>query len=156
MEYKSMLDKLNYLQETKEMIRTHLEGKGVEVPVDLPFRDYCDKIDEIKTEDLESKKDLIEMIEAKMPHLEGTMTIDTPWKDIIKYVLIIGPINFKLTDSFEIGTVLLDKKLVVANNQMYDSVFSTEMYVDQINGCQDNFTPEIPALGIKLRVKLFE
>ena len=40
-------NKLNYLLETKEAIRNAIEDKGVEVPVETPFREYASKIDEL-------------------------------------------------------------------------------------------------------------
>lgn len=37
-------EKLNYLAETKEQIRTAIAAKGVEVPEGTPFREYAQKV----------------------------------------------------------------------------------------------------------------
>lgn len=41
-------DKLDYLAATKEAIRLAIVEKGVSVPVNTPFRQYADKIKQIK------------------------------------------------------------------------------------------------------------
>lgn len=45
----TIADKLNYLKWTKSDIRDAIIEKGVDVPADLPFRQYADKIDAIQT-----------------------------------------------------------------------------------------------------------
>lgn len=40
-------EKLNYLNETKNLIRQALIAKGVEVPENTPFREYAEKINTI-------------------------------------------------------------------------------------------------------------
>lgn len=44
------IDKLNYLNETKEQIKTSLNNLGAEITNDTTFRDYVDKINEIAAE----------------------------------------------------------------------------------------------------------
>ena len=46
----SMLDKLYYLEVTKEEIRNALIDKGLEVPNDLTFREYANLIRNIGSE----------------------------------------------------------------------------------------------------------
>ena len=46
---KHIIDDLQYLKETKELIRNSIVNKGVEVPIDTPFRQYASKIGEIET-----------------------------------------------------------------------------------------------------------
>lgn len=43
----SIDEKLQYLSDTKEMIRQAISGKGQLMPTDLPFREYVDKINNI-------------------------------------------------------------------------------------------------------------
>lgn len=43
----SIDEKLQYLSDTKEMIRQAISGKGQLMPTDLPFRNYVDKINDI-------------------------------------------------------------------------------------------------------------
>lgn len=43
----SIINNLNYLKDSKEIIRQSIEAKGVEVPIETPFRQYADKIIEI-------------------------------------------------------------------------------------------------------------
>ncbi|MEG2716927.1 MAG: hypothetical protein RR961_06260 [Eubacterium sp.] len=40
----TMEEKLNYLEETKRLIRNAIIGKGVDVPENTPFREYAEKI----------------------------------------------------------------------------------------------------------------
>ena len=44
------IDKLNYLNETKEQIKTALNDLGAEIQDDDTFRSYVDKINELATE----------------------------------------------------------------------------------------------------------
>lgn len=44
----SIYDKLLYLNETKGLIREAIEDQDVEVPQDTPFREYAEKIAQIK------------------------------------------------------------------------------------------------------------
>ena len=45
----SIDENLQYLSDTKEMIRQAISGKGQLMPTDLPFREYVDKINNIST-----------------------------------------------------------------------------------------------------------
>lgn len=45
----NIADKLNYLLETKELIKAAIEAKGVTVPDDATFRDYATLITSIQT-----------------------------------------------------------------------------------------------------------
>ena len=44
------IDKLNYLNETREQIKTSLNNLGADIRNDTTFRDYVDKINEIAAE----------------------------------------------------------------------------------------------------------
>lgn len=45
----TLTDKLVYLNDTKQIIKSAIEAKGVEVPTETPFRQYADKIGEISS-----------------------------------------------------------------------------------------------------------
>lgn len=40
----SIIDNINYLEQTKELIRQAIIAKGVDVPEDTPFADYVEII----------------------------------------------------------------------------------------------------------------
>ena len=45
----TIADRLNYLIETKRLIREAIIARGVEVPEDTPFREYANKISQISS-----------------------------------------------------------------------------------------------------------
>ena len=90
----SMLDKLYYLEETKQQLKESIERRGVEISSDTPFRDFSQKIDEIKGEDLVGKAYLLDVIYAKNPDFEQLVNMDSSLTDIANIVLAIGPMNF--------------------------------------------------------------
>lgn len=48
----TIAEKINYLNQTKSIIKDAIEVKGVDVPEATPFRNYAQLISEIKTESL--------------------------------------------------------------------------------------------------------
>lgn len=45
----TIADRLNYLIETKRLIREAIIARGVEVPENTPFREYANKISQISS-----------------------------------------------------------------------------------------------------------
>ena len=119
-----------------------IRNNGGTVADDMPLEGYPPILDKIigTLGDLEGKQLLIDTIVAKLPHLEDILTIDTPLKEITKYVMVIGPINFKLVDKFKIDTLTLSSKATPVLTSMQDSIGS-QMYIEQINRYRDTFTP---------------
>ena len=69
-------EKLNYLLETKQLIREAIVNKGQTITEDTPFRDYASLITAIKTsEDLNAQLDAQDAIlmqqEARIAELEA-------------------------------------------------------------------------------------
>lgn len=140
---KSELAELKALMErVKEDLKTIIENYGGTVADDMPLEGYPSIVEEVMEGlgELEGKKALVETIVNKLPHLEDTLTVNTPLKEITKYVMIIGPINFKLVDKVNLDNLPISNKATPILTSMQDSVGS-EMYIDQINRYRDTFTP---------------
>ena len=81
----SMLDKLYYLEVTKEEIRNALIDKGLEVPNDLTFREYANLIRNIGSESGLINTKLLERIMLEDIKINNINTSDNVLIEIKEY-----------------------------------------------------------------------
>lgn len=92
----SITDKINYIKETKLLIKNAIIAQGVEVPDTTTFREYATKIDQIKSTTHVSDNTKLTSgtdIEKKIYYLNKT-------KENIKRAIVAAGVSVLETDSF--------------------------------------------------------
>lgn len=92
----SITDKINYIKETKFLIKNAIVAQGVEVPDTTTFREYAAKIDQIKNTTHVSDNTKLTTgtaVEKKLYYLNKT-------KENIKRAIVAAGVSVLETDSF--------------------------------------------------------
>lgn len=87
----NILDKLNYLNETKNMIKNSLISKGVDIDDSTPFRDYADKISNIPEEISTATLTINSNLRGTDPSKSGIVVLTKEYGEI-RYNLIQAPL----------------------------------------------------------------
>lgn len=82
-----LIDNLNYLNETKQLIKSSIINKGQEIDDNDTFRSYADKIDNIATDTTATENDIAI---NKSAYVNGNKVIGTyDINDTYKNILLI-------------------------------------------------------------------
>ncbi len=92
----SIKEKIKYIKETKKLIREAIIAQGVDVPENTTFRDYANKIDNIKNTTHVSDNTTLTSgtaVEKKIYYLSKT-------KENIKRAIVAAGVSVLETDTF--------------------------------------------------------
>lgn len=112
-------EKLAYLAETKEQIKTAIESKGVEIPDGTTFRQYADKIGEISGGGATTGKYHVVCVDY-----DGTMLKEAWLDNGAEFELPSAPSHDGLVfESFVASAEIVDNKIVVPDNDVVVSCY---------------------------------
>lgn len=132
-DYEKVMDKLDYLDDTKGLIKDAIIEKGQDISEDVAFREYVEKIKEISSGDVKLFNTYQEMQEySKAKDGDLALVYNTDFVDLYSNVSFSAVCIPKV---ITLGSVVTQSKVFFANN---DEDNYMQVYISQFNA--DNIT----------------
>lgn len=138
-----LIDNLNYLNETKQLIKSSIINKGQEIDDNDTFRSYADKIDNIATDTTATENDITINKSAYINgnKVIGTYDINDTYKNIL-YNYIINAVKgetIHITDSANLPMILEPHGNVKQDTRIGYNKFNSEIETTTVCGVEISY-----------------